>query len=104
MSRHQRFRLIRLMYIVLTPFLIFWIISVYSKKKKKIFKQFKKVNYIVDYFTFPYLMDIVLVIPEDSIILDLGTGHGLVLIKFASRFSIEIRDDTFSVFFTVKIS
>ena len=100
MSRHQRFRLIRLMYIVLTPFLIFWIISVYSKKKnKRIFKQFKKVNYIVDYFTFPYLMDIVLVIPEDSIILDLGTG--LVLIKFASRFSIEIRDDTFIVFYRV---
>ena len=34
-------------------------------------------------------MDIVLVIPEDSIILDLGTGHGLVLIKFASKISIE---------------
>ena len=34
-------------------------------------------------------MDIVLVIPEDSIILDLGTGHGLVLIKFASKISSE---------------
>ena len=76
-------------------------ISILQKKNKRIFKQFKKVNYIVDYFTFPYLMDIVLVIPEDSIILDLGTGHGLVLIKFASRFSIEIRDDTFSVFYRV---
>ena len=36
-------------------------------------------------------MDLVLVIPEDSIILDLGTGHGLVLvlIKFASKISSE---------------
>ena len=65
-------------------------ISILQKKKNtRIFKQFKKVNYIINYFTFPYLMDIVLVIPEDSIILDLGTGHGLVLIKFASKISSE---------------
>ena len=63
-------------------------ISILQKKKyTRIFKQFKKVNYIINYFTFPYL--IVLVIPEDSIILDLGTGHGLVLIKFASKISSE---------------